>query len=259
MALTFDGFTIENSNFIITAIDHYSIPVKDMDLYKMAYANKSSIATTNYPSKLIKVTGYIQCDDTYSLEAYIDIFKGYLTAEEADLDIDYNGGTRRYTATANKVDVKWTISSKHAYFDVEFICTDPFGRATTLTSFGSETGYTSATLTVQSAIFGTAPIQLPIITITLNTVTGTGDYIQISNDKNGQVLLIYGQGLADDDVIVIDSYERTVTVNGVLVDYLGTFLEMTPGNNPTSGSVTYSDGFDTRNIDIDFEYYKRYL
>lgn len=253
--MTFDSNIIQSSAFVITEIDHYSLPTKDVPLYALAFANKSSIPWTNYPSKGIRVDGYIFCDTDDSLEAKIDLFKSYLTAQDANLDIDYDSTVRRYIATVNRCDIKRTISSKAANFTLEFICTQPFGVETTSTELVDEPAYTSATDTYPLTIEGTAPFQYPIITITLNTVTGTDGYVQISNDNNGQEMLIYGADLVDDDVIIIDTFNRTVTVNGNPVDYLGTFLELERG----SQSITYTDGFATRNVDIYIEYYKRYL
>lgn len=255
MAMTFDGNTIQSSTFVLTEIDHYSLPTKDAPLFPLAFANKSSIPWTNYPNKGIRVTGYIFCDTNDSLEGKIDLFKSYLTSQDANLDIDYDGGTRRYIATVNRCDIKKSISSKAATFTLEFICTQPFGVATTPTELVDELAYTSSSDTYPLTIEGTAPYQYPLITITINTLTGTGDYVQISNDNNGQEMLIYGVGLVNGDVVYIDTFNRLVTVNGDPVDYLGTFLELERG----SQSITYTDGFTTRSVDIYIEYYKRYL
>lgn len=61
--------------------------------------------------------------------------------------------------------------------------------------------------------------------------------------------------LKTDYSITINCDERSITVNGNDVDYFGTFLELELGAN----SLTYSDGFDTRTVDIVAEYYKRYM
>lgn len=258
MAMTFNGYEIQNANFRITDIDHYGIPKKDVDLYALAYANKSSIATIDYPNKGIKVEGYIKCDDAYAVEAYIDILKGYLVGKNKELNIDYSGylaGQRQYIATANKVDIKRTNSKNYATFTIDFICAEPFGTETSSQTITNTTGHTASTLTIDATTQGNAPVQYPIITITINSLTGTGDYIQITNDANGQDMLITGQSLAASDVLVIDTFERTVKINGVNTDYLGSFLELEPGEN----SLTYSDGFTTRNVDINIIYYRRWL
>ena len=68
-------------------------------------------------------------------------------------------------------------------------------------------------------------------------------------------MIIYGQGIEAGDVIIIDCANRTVTINDEEVDYFGTFLELEPGAN----SITYTDGFTTRNVDVSGVYTKRWL
>lgn len=240
---------------ITNEIEHTKIPEKVAALFAKANTDGSAIATVNYPSKTITIQGAIVGSTQDNLDDRIDDFKAYFNGKDNNLDIDYAGGTRRYIATVNTMSVNRQQKALFAEFTIEFVCTNPFGIDTSATSIESETGYTSALLTAEPTIDGSAPYQLPIITITLNTITGDGDSIQISNDNNGQSMVLYGLGLEDDDVIVIDASTRKVTVNDVEVDYTGTFLELELGDN----SISYSDGFDTRDIDIDIDYYKRWL
>lgn len=104
-------------------------------------------------------------------------------------------------------------------------------------------------------IEGNAPTMLPIFTITINALTGEGDYLQISNGNNNQEILIYGQGLSAADVVIIDCDKREVLLNGAEIDYYGTFLSLDPG----TASITYTDGFTTRDVDVAGEYVKRWL
>ena len=163
--------------------------------------------------------------------------------------------TRRYIATVNALSISRQQKVPFAEFTVEFICTNPFGLDISPTTITNQTNYTSATLTVTPTIAGSAPYQLPVITITLDSFTGTADYIQISNGSNGQEILLYGLGLEAGNVIVIDCANREVTVDGNPVDYDGVFLELSPG----AGSITYTDGYDTRQVDILMTYVKRWL
>lgn len=240
---------------IINLLEHTDIPEKVMELYAIADANGSSIPSVNYPSKRIPFAGAIKGSTQDDLDTRIDAFKGFFTGKDKNLDVDYGGTTRRYIATVNALSIKREQKALFATFTGEFICTKPFGVETSATVITSTLNYTSATKNLTPTIGGSAPYQYPIFTITLDALTGTGDYIQISNDNNGQEILLYGLGLVAGDVIVIDCYARTVTVNGTLVDYAGVFLELEPGAN----SLTYTDGFTTRTVDIVANYYKRYL
>lgn len=244
-----------NVGIITNVIDHTSLPEKVAELYALADANGSAIPAINYPSKRITISGAIKGSSQSNLDVRIDEFKGYFNGKDKNLDIAYGGSTRRYIATANSISISRQQKALWANFTVEFICTQPFGTDTTTTSITNTLNYTSATLNLTPTILGSAPYQLPIFTITIDALTGTGDYIQLSNDNNSQEMLIYGLGLTSGDVLVIDCANRFVTLNGDLVDYNGVFLELEPGAN----SITYTDGFTTRTVDIVASYYKRWL
>lgn len=250
---TYDAAT--RVGIITNSIEHTNIPDKNAQLVGKADANGSVIPAINYPSKIIIIAGAIVGSTQDDLDSRIDTFKAYFNARNANLDIDYGGTTRRYIATATSVSVSRQQKALHATFQVEFACTQPFGEETTATNIANETAYTAATLTETPTIGGTAPYQLPITTVTINALTGTADYIQLTNDLNGQTMIVSGLGFAADDVLIIDAANRSVTLNDVEVDYFGTFLELEPGAN----SLTYTDGFTTRDVDILIEYYKRYL
>lgn len=240
---------------VTNSIEHTNIPDKVAQAIAKADANGSVITGANYPSKLITIAGAIVGADQDDLDARIDTFKAYFNGRYKNLDIAFAGATRRYISTLNTLVINRKQKSLFADFVIEFICTQPFGIETTATEITDTEGLTAATLTVEPTIGGTAPYQLPVTTITINSLTGTGDSIQLTNDLNGQTMLITGVGFAAADVLVIDAANRSVTLNGDEVDYFGTFLELELGAN----SLTYTDGFATRDVDILIEYYKRYL
>lgn len=241
---------------ITNSIEHTNLPDKVMGLYGLADADGSSIPAINYPSKKITIGGVIRGSTQADLDSRIDTFKGYFNGKDKNLDIAYGSSTRRYVATANAVSIVRQQTALYATFQIEFLCTNPFGIDTTATAlFATHTGSTVATFTETPTVGGNAPFQLPIFTITLTALTGAGDYVLISNDNNNQEILIYGAGLANGDVIVIDCVERTVTLNGVEIDYSGTFLELEPG----ASSITYTNGFTTRTVTVAASYTKRWL
>ncbi len=240
---------------ISNVIDHTDLPTKIAELYAIAGADRSAIMSTSYPSKTITLAGAIKGSTQDDLDSRIDTFKGYFRGTDKNLDIDYAGTTRRYIATVNTTSIKRMQQSLWAIFTIEFICTLPFGKETSSSSLFSSLNQTTASKNFTPTIGGTAPFQLGIITLTIDSLTGTADYISISNDLNNQQMLLFGLGLANGDVIVIDCDQRTVTVNGVVVDYQGTFLELAPG----ASSITIANAFTTCQIDYVGIYYKRYL
>lgn len=263
-----DGSLTYNSNSLQTydpttgvgintnSIKHTNIPDSVAELYIKANANDSVVPDQEYPSKTITLAGTIHGSTQADLDNRIDTFKGYFAQRNKNLDIAYGGSTRRYTVMkANSVGVERQDKALFATFTIELIC-KPFGYDTAATNlWAAKSGFTSATFTETPTIAGNAPYQLPVFTITINSLTGDGDYLLISNDNNNQEILLYGLGLEAGDVIVIDCVQRIVTVNDVEVDYSGTFLELEPG----ASSITYTDGFDTRNVDVSGVYTKLWL
>lgn len=251
---TYSGVT--HVGIITNSIEHTNIPEKLMGLYALADADGSSIPAINYPSKKVTIGGVIKGSTQADLDSRIDTFKGYFNGKDKNLDITYGSSTRRYIATANAVSVVRQQKALFATFQIEFLCTNPFGLDTSASAlFTTHTGSTVATFTETPTVGGNAPFQLPIFTITLTAITGAGDYVLISNDNNNQEIMLYGLGLVAGNVIVIDCEQRIVTVNGVEVDYYGTFLELEPGAN----SLTYTDGFTTRTVTVAASYTKRWL
>lgn len=248
---TFNGFV----GIITDTITHMDLPQKVMTLYELAEADRSAIPSINYPSRTISISGTIVGDTKSNLDSRIDTFNGYLNGKAKHLDVEFAGSTRRYFATVNAKTISISKNGLYARFNIEFICTDPFGYDVTATNIANVTGRTTASYTVTPTIQGSAPYQLPIATITINNLTGTGDYIQISNNENNQSIMVSSVGFANGDVLVINSATREVKLNNSPVDYLGTFLELEPG----ASSITVVDGFTTRNINILIEYYKRYM
>lgn len=251
---TYDPAT--DVGIITNVIDHTDAPDVAMTLLGLADADGTSIPTVNRPSKPIALAGAIKGSSQADLDSRIDTFKGYFVGKDKNLDITYGSGTRRYVATAGKVLVQRMQNAFIAKFQVPITSTGPYGLDTSTTNlWAAKSNFSSNTFTETPTVGGNAPYQLPIITIHIDTLTGTGDYVQISNDNNNQELLIYGQSLANDDTIIIDCEQRTVTLNGVEIDYYGTFLELAPGAN----SITYTDGFTTRSVDVSAVYTKRWL
>lgn len=241
---------------ITNVIDHTDGPDMLMSLLPLADADGSSIPAINYPSKPVALAGAIKGSSQADLDSRIDTFKSYFTGKDKNLDINYGSGTRRYIATAGVPKIQRKSRSFIALFQVPITCTNPFGLDTATTDlWAAKNNFTGATFTETPTVGGSAPLQLPIFTITIDALTGDGDYVQISNDNNSQEILIYGQGLANGDVIVIDCVQRIVSINGDVIDYSGTFLELEPGAN----SITYTDGFTTRTVDVAAVYTKRWL
>lgn len=253
--VTFNSNSLQTSSIITGDIDHGSVPDEDIRIYALGHANRSSIAYQGYAQRKVRLRGKVVGTSIANLDSLLDTFKGYFLGKDKNLDIDYNGSTRRYIATKNSLSIDRPYGLLHASFVIEFVCKEPFGRDTSTTSALSASGRTAASYVDAYTFLGTAPFQLPVITITITAVTGGTGFVKFANSTTGQAILISGQTFVAADVIVIDCENRTVTKNGVDIDFIGAFPEFPPG----SQSFTYTDGFTTRTFTISVAYYKMYL
>lgn len=244
---------------IITEDINFSdVAARDMPMYPLALANRSVITTSDYPNKAISINGTIIGSSLTDIDSRMDAFRGFLRGIEKNLDINFNGATRRFIASANAVSVVKKGKQLYAKFTVQFICSIPFGADVAATTALTATGRTANSYADAYTFLGTAPYQKPKITITYTAVTGGGTYMSFGNANNGQSVNITGITFAPGDVLVIDPNDASgspVRLNGVPINYTGAIPEFEPG----LCSFNYADGFTTRTFNILVEYNKLYL
>lgn len=253
--ITFDSNDLQTSSILTADIAHESIPEKDAKLYALAHANRSVIPFVSYPARKIKLSGQVIGTGISNLDSVLDTFRGYFRGKDKNLDIGYAGGTRRYIATLNALSIDRPGGLHFANFNAELVCTQPFGKATSATTALTANNRTLSGYTDAHTFLGTAPYQLPVITISIDSVTGGTGYMFFGNSANNQGITITGQTFVATDVIEIDCENKTVKLNGTEIDFLGAFPEFEPG----AQSMSYSDGFTTRQFDITVTYYPLYL
>jgi hypothetical protein len=259
--ISFDGHSLQTtgtSSIITNTITHAGLPTKRAQYYALSHANASFLPFVEYPTKPITITGTLVSDTIADMDALLDTFDSYFIAQDANLDIDWNGSTRRYIATATNMLVDRPGNLAWANFTVTFTTQSAFGRDTTSTTALTATGRTSANYSDSVTFNGTAPWQLPIATITVTAQTGlagvTGSYILWGNAGTGQQIYV-NRTWTNGDVLVIDCTQKTVTVNGLPVAFSGAFPTFPPG----SQTIGYSDNFSTRTFNITVTYTAAYL
>jgi hypothetical protein len=254
-AIAYNGNSLQTSSIFIGSIDAESIPTKNVKAYALAHGNGSRIPYISYPSKTITVTGTIYGNSISALDAALDTFRSYFNGQDQNLDIGYASGTRRYIATVNTLSITRPGGLNFAKFSLEFLCTQPFGQNVSASTILNVSARTGASYTDLFTFTGTAPYQRPIFTLTYTAVTATGvQPLMIGNNNTGQQITI-SRVPAASDIIVIDTTQKTVIVNGVLFDFSGAFPEFPPG----PGSIGYSDGFTSRTFNYNVTYNPMYL
>jgi phage-related protein len=253
--VSFDGNSLQTANIVSNTIQHAGLPTKRAQSYALSHANASKIPFVEYPTKPISITGTLVSDNVADMDALIDTFNSYFINQDANLDIDYNGGTRRYIATATNMELDRPGNLAWANFTVTFTCSQPFGQNTTTSTALSASGRTSSNYNDNFTFVGSAPVQQVVATITLASVTdASGGHIIFGNQATGQQITIQRTWSAA-DVLVIDCAAKTVTVNGTAVEFSGAFPLFVPG----AQTLTYLDNLTARNFSISVVYYPMYL
>jgi hypothetical protein len=243
-SITYDSFNLNNSTTITGDLDDASAYERELDIYNLARTSGAVISDSRYRTKHIMVSGQLQGTSPSNLESLIDTFHAALSVQSKNLDIGYNGTTRRYVSTPAKVSVTREVrAASWAKFEIDFIATD-YGQATSSDSLYSGSVTTPTSSSVSLDIGGSAPDQYLDISVTIGSgFVGSTNTLTVSNPVTGQTLSITRAWTAA-DVAVISCKNQTVTVNGTEVDYSGAFPAYSPGNaqSLTIGGTFYGAG-----------------
>lgn len=235
-------------------IDHNfnNLPNRQLNIYKLARANKSILTSAEYAHKEVTVNFHLRgCDrgETETvmeeLKAFLRIINQPLIVRQADKDITYND------ATLNEINYEWY--SNKIILTLVFMVADPIGYEDSDTTM-LVTSITSSTSSNAISNDGSFDAN-PVINVLLNTVTGgTDQSMSIKNEETGQGITLT-RTWANSDTVEIDTENKTVIINGTNSDFSGQFPTFPPG----TGSLGYTDTFTTRSVDLTVTYQKHYI
>lgn len=253
----YNATSLQTATQTVNNISHDNLPNKNNSVFALARQNLSKITASLYPQKTITIEGQIFGSSVSALETALDTFKAAMTpaANTANLDIDYAGGTRRYVATVQNLSITRGEALFAVGYSIEFLCADPWGRATSATTLKSAVAVTVSPSNQALTIGGTAPEQFLIISYTLTSFTGTAfNTIYFKNNTTGVLISITRTWVAG-DVVTIDIANKSVQVNGVEVDYDGVFPVFSTGSH----TLVVSDNWSARSVSLTVTQLNRYL
>ena len=210
-------------------------------------------------------------NSTYTFSAYVYMPLG--VAFTVELDTETTGSTIVQTPTSSWVGTGawqlvnqtvtlgatetqilpyiYTLTSTTFYIDAAELQS-----GSTVTPFDQVVGRTLANYTDTCTFLGSAPYQLPVYTVTYTTIGGSpvSGTVSIGNNANGQQVNIT-RTWTTGDVLVIDTTQRIITVNGLVQNFTGAFPVFAPG----ASSIGYSDSFASRTFNYSVVYTKLYM
>lgn len=254
-------FSLTLAGFDLTTIPYvefsrrfpHELASREVKTARTARGHGQKLLSAFYASKVIQVEGYVEAPDRATMELARDQLLLKLQPIESNLDIIQGTQLRTYTVTMQNF--IWShIEGGFATFNVEFLASDPFGRDTQATFLTFEAPKTVATFDYPITIGGSFGAELEIA-VALASGTGlTNKVMRISNPLTGEEISIT-RTFAANDSVAISVPNKTVTVNGSVVDYNGVFPVWQPGDQ----ILRYTDTFTTRSVSLSGSYYKRYL
>lgn len=262
--ITFNNFSLQSSSIITSGIQHEDLQQKSLNIQKFADIEGGRLIFPDFNVKTISLKGIIKGTSKADLEDKVDTFKKNINKSEKNLDIEYSTGTRRFICTCSKIAFDRSYYTIDVIpFEVDFTVSDPpFGTnldTSTLENLGKT--MTSASTTT-GEIDGTPDFSgtfrpNPIIQITLNSCNGIRYVRFINQDEDGNTTGTYVDDYKwqDNDILVIDTKEGTVQVNGIDVDFTSGFPRFSLSNNRYSLLIAGN----SYNVDLKIIYYPLWI
>lgn len=229
--------------------DFNSLPQRGLNINKLAREDKSILTSAEYSSKEVPINLHLYGCTRAEAELVLRNLKAVMQLTNRELVVNQAGEETKYIATLNQVSHEWFGGKVKV--TLIFTCSDPIGQATTPTESIDENN------TAQSANFALdiegSFIAEPVISLTFNSITsGTGATITLKNNIIGQGISLTRDWVTG-DLVTIDSFNKTVVINGAGSDFSGIFPFFYPGNQV----LGYVDSFSARDVDIVLTYIKR--
>lgn len=231
--ITFDNSSLQSTTIKTQEAEHESIDGKDVNIQRFGNRDGGKIVNVVFPPKTITLNGVITGTSIDNLEANIDAFKEVLNRREKNLDIAYASGTRRFKASCKQLKIiRQHYHVTFAEWQAVFVITNPpFGTgldtsSAEFTGVGTNFGTFYGTFTAQGT---KAP--MPTIRMNINGHSGMTK-VQFTNTTTGGSITVEPVGgFTAGDILLINTDDYTVTINGTAVDYTGSFPEFAQGDN----------------------------
>lgn len=250
--VTFDSNDLASvPGLTIIGTDPHRPPTRSLNSSEIARADLSSVASAYYKSRKIHVMAVLAAANKAAFQTALRTLEGLLQTREALLVFSIGGGQTEFTATKDNIMLS-NEAGGFAELDIEFFCSNPTGYAVTSTTLYNYAALVGSAYSFAVTWSGNVT-QQPVITVTVNTLTGTSNTVTIGNSTTGESVAVTRAWSAA-DVLVVNSKTKVVTVNGSAVSYSGTIPEY-----KSTQPITYADDFTARNIAVNIAYQVRNL
>jgi len=250
-AITFNGFNLQDATYFTGMVQGIDAQREvDTDAPFASISNGSYIRDKKFRSKKIVLRTMIRGTSIEDVEQKNDalkraVFKGI----KGNLDIEYAGATRRWVATVEDINPTRLRGMTREY-EIEFSA-EGFGFEVTpvVLSYTAETaGTISKTINVLGS-FETKPIYI----IQFNEIDSVSR-VSLTNITTNQTLEI-NANFSFEQTLMVDTEKETIRLDGEDIEPDGVFPILLSGLNDIEFTVVS----ESHNVDVEIEYYKRYV
>jgi hypothetical protein len=241
--IKYDNTEILNTTYNPRYLKHESFPDRVLDFQDLAKDNGSILVSDKFGVKKIQAMGILIGTSQADLESKVDTMKELFARVGKNLDVDWNGTTRRYVVTTALLN----IDRDHYHITwvpwiAKFTCASGIAEDSTETTLQNATDFNLGEGTFSLTFAGSAPPK-PKFTIETIHTSYTTKGICLKNNDNGQAIYIpLVSGVVDNGKLEIDCRLKTVRATaggyyGQTLKYYGQFPEFVVGANSITVSV----------------------
>ena len=254
----FDGFSLQDDNYIVENITYRTIPKRDLETGKTARIPGVKLLSTDFAEREVTFSGYIIAASVSDLRTKIDALHTNVTRKESgQLYVESDRSATAIISTVEIADPHY--AQDFVPFNLKFLMTDPFfygAQQTVSFTITSGTLTTTQSVTVSGTYWAeptfiyTAPGTTGNTTISGIRITyaETGEYVTWSG-TGGSSVLPYGTS------VTFDYITRSILQNTSEVDIDGVFARWNPGVQ--SFTTTFSGSMQGGTLQM--AYQPRYL
>lgn len=241
------------------------IPGSGPELMNKSLANREGdiVVDMRYPSKRIPLSGSIHGGSPATLENNLDALVKTLNNGRQIFKPGWQD-ERYYLAELNSgLKIARAPLNRFFMYEAELLLADPFAYAPSVSTVGPDgaastnlagTHY-SKTLTATPGGNMSTPL---IFTLEVLTLAGTQAIWLLCPDIPGTPTLVITRTWSVLDILVVNTAEQSVQVNGVEVDYTGAFPMLDPRASATNSIEIHSISTSTPTFNAGFNWTKRY-
>jgi hypothetical protein len=243
--VTFNGTALTGSTIRIQETEWESIDNREVQIERLGNKDGGKLVGDMFAPRVIRVRGLFLGTSIDDLENNIETYKALFTQKEKNIDFEYNSGTRRFKVTLTGLRITKGVGNvTMAPFEATFVASNsPFATLLDTSTVGfTGVGTNFGTFYGNFVAAGTAK-PMPIIKATINGGSGITFITFTNTTTGGSITVTPAAGFTAGDVLLINTEDYTVTINGVAVDYSGFFPDFAQGGNNFKrvvGSVWHS-------------------